>query len=84
LLTVIDGEGAAQPAVVAPGPIGLDETRLEDFDLIRLQASSFKPNIATLSNLPAFSPLSVGRQKTRAYSGIVEERLPGARSDFLE
>ena len=38
LLTVLDGEGAAQSAVVAPGPIGLDETRLEDFDLIRLQA----------------------------------------------
>ena len=28
--------------------------------------------------------LSVGRQKSRAYSGIVEERLSGAGSDFLE
>jgi hypothetical protein len=38
LLTVLDGEGAAQPAVVATGSIGPDETRLEDFDLIRFQA----------------------------------------------
>ena len=27
-----------QPTVVAPGRMGVDETRLEDFDLIRLQA----------------------------------------------
>ena len=38
MLTVLDGEGAAQPAVVAQGRIGVDETGLEDFDLIRLQA----------------------------------------------
>jgi len=37
-LTVLDGESAAQPTMVAPGSIGPDETRLEDFDLIRLQA----------------------------------------------
>ena len=38
MLTVLDVEGAAQPAMVTPGSIGLDETRLEDFDLVRLQA----------------------------------------------
>ena len=38
---ILDGEGAAQPAVVAPGSIGPDETRLEDFDLIRLHAQHY-------------------------------------------
>ena len=38
LTTVLDGKGAAQPAVVAPGRIGADETRLEDFDIVRLDA----------------------------------------------
>jgi len=38
---ILDGEGAAQPAVVAPGSISPDETRLEDFDLIRLQAQHY-------------------------------------------
>ena len=37
-LTILDGEGAAQPAVVTPGRIGADETRLEDFDLVGLLA----------------------------------------------
>ena len=32
MLTVLDGEGAAQPAVVAPGRVGADETRLDDVD----------------------------------------------------
>ena len=32
MLTVLDGEGATQPAVVAPGRVGADETRLEDVD----------------------------------------------------
>ena len=38
LLTVLHGEGAAQPTVVAPGRIGADETGLEDFNLVRLHA----------------------------------------------
>ena len=38
---VLDGEGAAQPAVVAPRPIEFIETRLEDFDLVGLQARHY-------------------------------------------
>ena len=38
---VLYGEGAAQPAVVAPRTIGLVKTRLEDFDLVRLQAPHY-------------------------------------------
>ena len=38
LLTVLDGKGAAQPAVFAPVRTRADEARLEDFDLVRLQA----------------------------------------------
>ena len=51
LLAVLDGEGAA---VVVPGPIGFNETRLEDFDLV----TGYKRGIVTLPNLPAFSPAS--------------------------
>ena len=36
LLTVLDGKGAAQPAVFAPMRTRADETGLEDFDLGRL------------------------------------------------
>ena len=36
--TVLDGKGAAQPAVVAPARVGADETRLEDVDGDRLHA----------------------------------------------
>ena len=37
LLTVLDGKGATQPAVLAPMRTRADEPRLEDFDLVRLQ-----------------------------------------------
>ena len=37
LLTVLDGKCAAQPAVLAPMRTRADQTRLEDFNLVRLQ-----------------------------------------------
>lgn len=51
LLTLLDCEGAAQPAIVAPGPISLvgpgSRTSI---------STGFKPDIATMPNLLAFSP----------------------------
>ena len=36
--SLLDGEGAAQPAVIAPARVGVHEPRREDVDLDRLQA----------------------------------------------
>jgi len=50
LLSMLDGKGAAQPAVVAPRPISL--VKLGWRTSI---STGFKPDIATLPNLLAFS-----------------------------
>jgi hypothetical protein len=79
MLTVLDGKGAAQPAVVAPARVGADETRLEDVDGAWLHAQHgdlVEPAWpASVVELDAHAPRSSARRSAQCDPGIDQAML---------
>ena len=74
MLTALDGKGAAQPAVVAPGRAGADETRLEHVDGAWLRAQHddlVEPaGLASVVELGAHAPRRSARRSAQRDPGI--------------